>query len=72
MDNDDTLFLDGIEILKDAHGFFPDMRLGQMIQMAVDTKKRSKNYPLHDITTKEIITSMEEFIIAHKKKRGMN
>lgn len=70
--NEDTQYLEVLEKLKEAHALFPELRLGAILQGAIDMKKRTTNTNLNNISTKEFLLSLDTFIEAHKKKRGLD
>ena len=47
--------------LKEIHTEFPNMRFGQVLQTALDTKTRLTNVDFHDRSSKEILTSLDSF-----------
>ena len=65
----DTNFNKILEELTRIHTEFPDMRFGQVIQMSIDDKKKSKNYDITDISSKQILNGLKEFKEVHKIKR---
>ncbi len=55
--------------LNEIHIEFPDMRFGQVLQLAIDSKKQTKNFDLTNIPSKQILSSLGEFKEVHKIKR---
>jgi len=41
-------------LLEDTHNKCPDLRFGQILQSAVDTISRKKNFDLHNISDKKL------------------
>lgn len=48
---------------------FPKLRVGSILQSAVDIRKKQKNFDISDITDKEIMTALKEY---HNRLRGGN
>ena len=66
----DTNFEAILKVLKDIHKDFPDLRFGEVVQNAVDESRRLYNLNLTGKSSKEILRSLNEFSLKHKKKRG--
>lgn len=47
----------------------PGIRLGVLMQAAIDTKKKSKNFDLSDVSDKEFVTAIREYKDKIKTKR---
>ena len=55
--------------LKEMHFNYPDMRFGQMVQLALDGKKLRKNADFSDVSSKEFLAGLKEFDVITKDKR---
>lgn len=55
--------------LKEIHKEFPDLRFGHVVQTAIDKAKLGPNIDLHDYSSKEILSSLEEFRKLNKRAR---
>ena len=60
-----------LEVLKDIHNKFPDLRFGAVIQIAIDTYKNNKNIDLNEKSSKEILKALEEFKLRTQQQRGV-
>lgn len=67
----DTYFDKILEILNQIHEEYPTLRLGQVLQGAVDHHFKSSNRDLHDISSKQLHESMVSFH-KHLQSRGGN
>ena len=54
----DTNFDAIIEKLKEIHNAYPEMRFGQVVQLALDTGIMQHNVNLNDRSSKEILTHL--------------
>ena len=61
-----------IERLQAIHVSFPDLRFGQVLQVAMDKKFRKHNENISDRASKEILTALDEFEAEHKDLRRRN
>ena len=50
-----------LDELKRLHEEYPTIRVGRLLQSAVDTRKKQKNFDLNNVSTKEMLTSVREF-----------
>jgi len=66
MDNNFKKIMDE---LTEIHKEFPDLRFGLVLQLAIDEKKKQKNFDFTDISSKQILSGLEEFKEVHKIKR---
>jgi len=65
----DTNFEKIIKKLLEIHKEFPDLRFGEVLQNSVDSKKQKKNSDLSNISSKQILSELDEFKAVHKIKR---
>jgi hypothetical protein len=56
-------YLDILDILKYFNVLYPDLRLGSIIQTAVDRKKGVNNFNVNNLNDKELLTALEEYLI---------
>ena len=54
--------------LKKLHKEYSTLRIGSLIQMTMDLKKRRINYNLNDVSSKELLASLKEFGENQKNK----
>ncbi len=57
----DQNFTKVLNELKKLHKEYPTMRLGTLIQAAIDTKKKRFNFNLNDVSTKELFASVKDY-----------
>ena len=50
-----------IEELKLLRSENPTIRIGSLLQAAVDTRKKRLNYDLNNVSSKELLSSIKEF-----------
>ena len=67
----DINFNEVIKELRVLHKEYPTLRLGSLIQMAIDTKKRRINFNLNDVSTKELLASIKDYrqMLKNDKKK---
>jgi len=70
--NEDTNYIKIITKLSEIHVAFPDMRFGQVLQVAIDNYKLGKNTDLNDLSSKELLKCLDEFHVVSKQKRRRN
>lgn len=58
-----------LDELKKLNKQYPTMRLGTLIQAAVDTRKKTPNYDLSNVSTKEMLSAVQEFNVMLKENR---
>ena len=58
---EDILFENIMDELNDIHNKYPDLKFTSLIQTAVDRYKRSNNFNLHDLNSKNLLTALQEF-----------
>ena len=51
---------------------YPDMRFGQIIQQSIDENKRKSNVFLNDISDKQFLIALDEYVKKHEAKRNGN
>lgn len=69
----DQNFIQVTSELKKLHKEYPTLRIGSLIQMAMDTKKRKENFNLNDVSSKELLACLKSFrenLKNRSKKRG--
>jgi hypothetical protein len=54
-------YLDILSILEDFNNLYPDLRLGSIIQTAVDRKKNVNNFNINDLNDKELFSALDEY-----------
>jgi hypothetical protein len=52
-----------IYLLTEFNRLYPDLRLGSIIQTAVDRKKGVNNFNVNNLNDKELLTALEEYLI---------
>lgn len=57
----DLIFNDILEVLIEIHEEFPDLKFGQVIQIAIDRKKGKENVNFSDISSKEILSHLNDY-----------
>ena len=57
----DANFTKILDVLKDIHKEFPDLRFGLVVQAAMDSKKKKANLDFHDLSSKEVHSAMVEY-----------
>ena len=67
----DVNFNKVVDELKKLHKEYPTMRIGSVIQMALDIKKRKDNFNLNDVSSKELLACLVGYR-ENLGKRGMN
>ncbi len=67
----DVNFIKVMDELKKLHKDYTTIRFGSLIQMAMDHKKRKLNSNLNDVSSKELLASLNEFR-DNLKNRGTN
>ena len=67
----DRLYEEVVKKLLHIHVKFPDLRIGRVLQAALDHAKRGNNVNLNDVSTKEILRCLYEFDDITTKKRGV-
>ena len=55
--------------LKRINKGYPDLRFGQVVQLALDNRKGISNVNINEKSSKEIYTALVEFNALTKKKR---
>ncbi len=51
------------------HTDFPDLRFGQVIQVAIDKNKRMNNFNIGDVSSKLLLKALQDFNTYTKKVR---
>ncbi len=54
----DANFIKILDVLKETHEKMPDLRFGQVLQVALDSAKRSRNIDLTDVSSKVIYNAL--------------
>lgn len=57
------------DVLKDIHEKFPDLRFGQVIQVALDTSHKRNNVNLNDVSSKKILAQLQDFNVMTNERR---
>jgi len=57
----DANFITILDELKEIHNRYPTMRFGQVLQVALDTKKFGHNINLNDYSSKDILRCLRKF-----------
>ena len=65
----DTLFEQSMEIMKNIHKNYPDLRFGEVMQKAVDDFKKKPNTDFTQMSTKQIFNSLKNFEEKTKNQR---
>jgi len=65
----DVNFAKILEKLKEINEEFPDMRFGQVLQVAMDESKIQHNVNLNDRSSKSILKALSEFQDKHRIRR---
>lgn len=65
----DLNFTKVLDELRAIHTEFPDLRFGQAIQIAIDERKRKPNTDFSDISSKELLASLQSFRENTRKTR---
>jgi hypothetical protein len=67
----DTQYTAILEALKQIHDRYPDLRFGEVIQSAVDRLRQGLNVNLHDVSSKELLSSLGDYQVATEEARTM-
>lgn len=59
--SEDLCFEKVLEVLKNIHKEFPDLRFGLVIQSAMDRYAATPNMNLHDRNSKQILDALTDF-----------
>ena len=54
--------------LKKLHENYPTIRIGSLIQQALDIKKRKENFNLNDVSSKELLACLIDYSENLKKR----
>jgi hypothetical protein len=57
----DLMYEEALNILSEIHLQRPDLRLGQVLQQAVDKSTSTKNQDFHNISTKKLCSSLSSY-----------
>ena len=58
-----------IKKMNELHQDNPNLKFGNIIQEAIDQKKKKANFNLCDMSSKEILTSLENYSVTIKNKK---
>lgn len=67
----DTLFNECLHILTNIHKDMPDLRLGEVVQNALDSGCGKHNVCFSQVSTKECKMALQKYYDREKRKRGI-
>ena len=58
------------KLMLKIHQAYPSIPIGQILQQAVDNRKKQENFNLHDLSSKEMLIALTEYkeLLDEKKK----